>query len=1203
MKLNSLFGQQQPKRASKNKRANEKRSTARKRRAVVQSLEQRHLMTADIGPVFEYINDFTVRRDEAEPVQLDVRSNHGFGYPRLLFDANASIVDSEGDTIPVERKYVPVEVIEAADGDVSFVDGDLLYQPAEDYVGVDIFSVKMVVQDVLPDGEVVEGEQFDAKLAVNVVEPLLAVDDWFQAEVNAERAVLDVLANDTQNARYIGDAAELSLQSAATDSGGIVDLDAERGLLIYSPDSDFEGLETITYTVVDGDGYTAEGTAQVRVTNDSDQIWPERTQQMLIEDAVNSYRYSFGTGTSFRYPIETYYTIDPFEGVAIGLGGPPDVLLDTTAGAPRDVSGTNNQIAEVDESDRIKTDGEFLYVLSAPDQTHWGGWGIFPLIDFGGLPELDAAKEDSVLSVIDIRQPETPMIVSRQIISDRVESLDLYGDRLTVLSQRDSGHGAKTVVSVLDVSDPANVQSVSTTVVDGAFKQARRVRDSLYVFTDEYGINVPRLETLEYDDGDVKFYETGEQYLQRIRSTIVEDVLPSQEVLDAEGNVVEVEPILVDPFGGELPSEPWLNIIAFDTSRDIGGAIDWDVNMGGDTVLVTTESIFVTDTKYNSDRIIPLPIIEDLELPERPSVMTEVDRYQINADGTVAESANGMVPGTLKNSFSMDEYDGRFRIATDNTWRGGGIVGSSVYVMQQDGTDLSVVGGVTGLAPGEQIYAVRFAGERGYVVTFRRVDPLFVIDLSDPTSPEVMGELKVDGYSQYLHILNDTHIIGVGRDADPETGLYEGLTVSLFDVSDPNDPKLADRYLFEGGRSTFSPFAENDAFNISDHHAISYFGADGVLAIPFYSQPYWNEVDEEDRPVFDSQDKSAVRTFKIDPDSGISVIDTVEFDSRVDRTLRVGEHLYSVSPDELKVTHLTQPDGVIASLDFERPGQDDFVDMPVGEEVLIDVLDNDAIVDETIVEILAATLVDGEGEVEVVDNRLRFSADDQRLTPRRVRYTARSDAGTLIDAVATIDPDLVWQNTRNRLDVSGDGKVTPFDALSIINTLSEHGVTTVEALEAAIEDAAGHVLSYVDATGDGDVTPLDALNVINWLGDVAADEADVLVELDQAVDLKVGEIGQVAGEEVQFVITDVIEDSRCPASVQCIWEGQVVTTVQVEIAGNAVQGSLTYRAGQTEYLDVDGYRIEITQVSPESEVESDIALGDYIFTLQASKLA
>jgi uncharacterized secreted protein with C-terminal beta-propeller domain len=149
--------------------------------------------------------------------------------------------------------------------------------------------------------------------------------------------------------------------------------------------------------------------------------------------------------------------------------------------------------------------------------------------------------------------------------------------------------------------------------------------------------------------------------------------------------------------------------------------------------------------------------------------------------------ASGRVSGSVLNRYSMDEYEGYFRIATTTGWGTSSL--NRVYVL--DGT-LSVAGALENLAQGERIYSARFMGNRCYLVTFRQVDPFFVIDLSDPSQPKLLGELKITGYSDYLHPYDENHIIGIGKETD--AGLYQGLKISLFDVSDVSNPKEIAKY-------------------------------------------------------------------------------------------------------------------------------------------------------------------------------------------------------------------------------------------------------------------------------------------------------------------------------------------------------------------------------------------------------------------------
>ncbi len=1056
-----------------------------RRRPNLESLEKRHLLTLIAVDYFQpyWQDQFTVRRDEAEPVELDL-SLVGYG----------GVIVGQGD---------------ALEGTVTTVDGDsdtngagqkILYKPAAGFTGIDVISLPW--QTALADDQAVSDDgtsETTFKIAVNVVEPLLGVADWYQINVNAGATSLDVLANDIRNTRYIGDEPTLALQSVSTEGDGQVTLSDDNTQLVFTPAADFEGVATVTYTSVDQDGYTAEGSVSIRVTDsESDRLWPEQLQQQLIQRAVDAHQYAFGMPESAYY-----FGGEVFVSVLDVL---PPLSTSGSESLNADFSGTNNQLAGVDESDRVKTDGDFLYVLSSPDD-HRQWWNIFPPIGFGSFapPEGDNSTDDDLLTVVDIRQPDMPVVVSRHLFDDHVLSLDLHDDRLSVISQRDGD----TVVTALDISDPLAVKTTWTTVVDGSFKQARRVGDSLYVFTEKRGNSLPELESICDASESFCFYETGQQYLDRVSDTLFESVFADQRVYDAEGNeVTDVPTMLVDPLTvGLTKFDSHLNIITFDTLSEIGGAVDWDVTSATEHVLVTPNAIYATKTDYGSSHLFE---IDFAAFPEYPTISTEIDRFAIEEDGTVQFAATGAVPGTLQNSFSIDEDGGRLRIATENSWwTTGEDAGTSLYVLEQSDGSLDIVGGVTGLAPGERIYAVRFAGDRAYVVTFRRVDPLFVVDLSDPVDPTVQGQLKVPGYSQYLHIIDDNHIIGVGRDADEETGLFGSLIVSLFDVSDPADPKIQDRYEFEGGRSTFSPFAENDPWELRDHHAISYFPASGILALPVYTADRW--LDEA--AMFENTSRSAVRTLRIDTESGISVVDNIEFDSRADRTLRIGEHLYSLSATELKVTNLLEPEGVIASLQFEREGQDDFVDVEVGDPVTIDVMKNDGVETE-FVEILAVDIVEGDGTVEIVDgNQVRFTPDSLSLAKRRIRYTARDAVGTLINAMATVDPDVNWQNKNDKLDVNQDGVKTARDALNIINMLQQYGAVESDVIENRIGNADA-VKFLFDTTGDGWLTARDALLVINsFLEEAKATAALNTVPEAEAIDFIFAKTGNQNDDE------------------------------------------------------------------------------------------
>ncbi len=195
-----------------------------------------------------------------------------------------------------------------------------------------------------------------------------------------------------------------------------------------------------------------------------------------------------------------------------------------------------------------------------------------------------------------------------------------------------------------------------------------------------------------------------------------------------------------------------------------------------------------------------------------------IDKKEINYEGV------GEVPGHVLNQFSMDEFNGNFRIATTTGEVWGGNSLNHLYVLDEN---MEIVGSVEDLAPGEKIYSARFMGNRAYIVTFKKVDPLFVIDLSSPKNPKVLGYLKITGYSDYLHPYDENHIIGIGKETqggNEDFSWYQGVKVSLFDVSDVENPVETAKIII-GDRGT-----DSDA--LYEHKAVLFDKEKNLLVIP-----------------------------------------------------------------------------------------------------------------------------------------------------------------------------------------------------------------------------------------------------------------------------------------------------------------------------------------------------------------------------------
>jgi uncharacterized secreted protein with C-terminal beta-propeller domain len=253
----------------------------------------------------------------------------------------------------------------------------------------------------------------------------------------------------------------------------------------------------------------------------------------------------------------------------------------------------------------------------------------------------------------------------------------------------------------------------------------------------------------------------------------------------------------------------------------------------------TSSTTSTTSTSTTTPETTPdttVPLVPDLPAPEDTGPYTDVHAFDISGDDAATYVASGRVRGTVLDQFSLSEHDGRLRVATtvDGWWMARRPAGASVMidaqpqqsesfvtVLESDGTMLQRIGEVGGLGLGEQIYSTRFVGDLAYVVTFRQTDPLYVVDLRDPSAPVVAGELKIPGYSSYLQLLDEGRLLGVGQDAT-DTGRTVGFAESLFDVDDPSAPSRLAQLTVPNGYS----LAEQD------HHALLWWGATDTLVVP-----------------------------------------------------------------------------------------------------------------------------------------------------------------------------------------------------------------------------------------------------------------------------------------------------------------------------------------------------------------------------------
>jgi len=590
----------------------------------------------------------------------------------------------------------------------------------------------------------------------------------------------------------------------------------------------------------------------------------------------------------------------------------------TTTMSGDDSSGTNNQVAGVDEGDIVKTDGRHLFVLA--------GDGV---------------------DVVNAWPADRPEVVSHVSTPGTERFLFLSGTRLTVISQGNrQARPAVTSdlagqryswqafdwqpcvdVTVIDVADAARPKIRETTSLDGWLVDARAIDGRVLVVTQE-NVDIPTPGMLESSSaipvpldpdlilpqsriagttvafmpivldcwpnpgGETGYvYEDEAAYRARLERAWADHALPTFSVTTADvttvGDMVTVGHayLPVDSRDGTL-----LSISSFDVADDTVGpdATTSVVGLSG-SVSASTSNLYVSATQSGnwwdaSDA----------------STTTNIYRFSLT-DPDVRLTAMGAVPGTTLNQFSIDEDEnGLLRVATTSGF--GDAASSGVYVLAASEGNLQVIGGVSGLAAGERIYSVRFVGPQAYVSTFRQVDPLFVIDLADPLKPRVVGELKVPGFSTYLHPLDSTHLLGVGRDVDSETGRVRGLQLSIFDVGDPAAPRRAATYTFEGdGWESWSPA-------LWDHHAIAWFPAQGILTLP---------VQQGDESGFTSG--LVVLKIELLAAAGFVVLGEIRHEQAIERSIRIGDRLYSVSSGEVQVHRLTRPNEQLAAVKLTEP--------------------------------------------------------------------------------------------------------------------------------------------------------------------------------------------------------------------------------------------------------------------------------------------
>ncbi len=487
----------------------------------------------------------------------------------------------------------------------------------------------------------------------------------------------------------------------------------------------------------------------------------------------------------YGYDMEELSVTFATKSLRANSGAVSDVLH---SGGSVDFSQTNIQVEGVDEPDTVKTDGTYLYVLVNSK--------IYIIKAY-------PADEATILSEITV---DTNSYSSNIFIHN--DRLIVFGssNRYTEEYKTDDSYWwggiPTTQIKIYDISDRENPTLLDEMEFDGGYFDARMIGDHVYVVTSEYTGNIYRTENDETTLNIPEITINGNTKKIGCNQIYYVDI---PERIDAMTNVISI-----DLNDNEVSQKSFL----------LGSS---------QTMYVSEHNIFLTYTKY--DYIEPV----NGERYGRSEEKTIIHKISVN-DGGISYTAQGEVPGRILNQFSMDEHDGFFRIATTISGYRNNVDTSTNNMFVLD-DDLNIVGKINDIAPGESIYSVRFMGERAYMVTFRHIDPLFVIDLKDPTNPQILGKLKIPGYSDYLHPYDETHLIGIGKEVDAsidadkvhtEGAVYytaiQGVKIAIFDVSDVNNPIELHKEVI-GDRGT-------ESLATSDHKAFLFDKQKGLLVVP-----------------------------------------------------------------------------------------------------------------------------------------------------------------------------------------------------------------------------------------------------------------------------------------------------------------------------------------------------------------------------------
>ncbi len=625
--------------------------------------------------------------------------------------------------------------------------------------------------------------------------------------------------------------------------------------------------------------------------------------------------------------------------------------IDEESGGDEDEEGadeystTNNQVEGVDEADFLKNDGSYIYILAD---------GAFQIVD--AWPATEAR------------------VVSRTPIEGVPKKLFIYENKafvyssLTPLSTTDAnfnsvryssgectygydcdfvGDGRDLKITVLDISDVTTPKVIRETNMNGSYLNARRIGNVVYTVV-VFPELVHSMPSLRYIPSGVSSWACGESLdgtadeLNAAFDALIEENIATIDAFDFEATLPTIHDRLMS--NGQVLNNATLrdDCSRFSVSRTADGYnlitvlglnLETFYNYTLSSVLSKPGAVYADgDSLYLAMRhyrnAMPTWFYND---SAGVTEATTIHKFALDNDYAQATyQGSGVVKGRILNQFVMDEYEGHLRVATTTGRVPSASVHSTLSVLDVETEEnLVLTGEVDNIAPTEDIRSARFNGDRGFIVTFKKTDPLFVFDLSNPAEPSITGELKIPGFSTYMHMMDDTHILSIGFDAE-DAGIrayFQGVQLQILDITDIANPTLLHKEVI-GTRGSTSDAA-------TDHLAFNYFKSFDQLAIPMV-------VCEESSGGSDYGDVmtfSGLMVYNVTVENGFTYLGgiphgTPEVDgyqtgfcnnwwssgnSQVKRSIFMDEYVYSIAPDLINVSEVSDLAHPVSSVTLVTP--------------------------------------------------------------------------------------------------------------------------------------------------------------------------------------------------------------------------------------------------------------------------------------------